>query len=191
MKKLLIIAVSGLLFSCGMSKEEKLIADHEQTIFDSKVDLSFDPLETVLIKKVTAADSAEIIKSWYDSLALKEYGSQSKFFDLYIEQSSRFVDQAYLATGELRQTILETSEEYSDKADSVLTIMNEIEKDHNLGVSESVKQEVKKYEEMGDSPLVEIWECRYKILNPLLQVEQEITRRYLIDLEKTKIIQTL
>lgn len=190
MKKILYLVLAFSIASCGMSKEEKLISEYEQTLDNTKIDLKFDPLETRKLKTITGLDSAEIIKGWYDSLAGEEQDLLSNIFDRDIAEADKYADKLSYATGPLRTFVLETHQNYIDEADSLLTLIKEIDKDPVVGVPEFYKEKVRTYEAKGTVPLVEYWECRYRIFNPILQVDQEITKRYAIDLEKTKIIQT-
>jgi hypothetical protein len=51
---------------------------------------------------------------------------------------------------------------------------------------------VKEFEELSDAKIADIYECRYKIKNPVLNnMEQEITSKYLISPDKSKIIKQL
>lgn len=191
MRNLLIICSAALLFSCGMSPEEKLIADHEQSIGDTKIDLKFDPIETKLIKKFTNLDSANIIESWYDSLILKEQNSLLRFSERYTNEAELINIKLITANGELEKFLKDQQLVFFDKADSLLKRHEAISADKMLGVNDFYKEKVADFKSNPDLVLYEIWSCRYKIFNPLLQTEQEITNQYLIDESRSMILRKL
>ncbi len=166
MKKVILLSLlAGFVASCGSSPEEKVIADYEQTIDNSKIDLKFKAQEIKLLGQVTAVDSFSYYKAYLDKKSAEKISSLEESKGLY--HNKKDIDRLNAAI-KLYQT---------DYADTFL---------------EPVYKKVKHYETLGNQKIGDIYQCRYKINNPFLGgVEQELTKQYLIDEAKTKILAKL
>jgi hypothetical protein len=208
--KLFIISLSVATFlaSCSNSKEKNLIADFEQTIEDTKIDLN---LKVISIEKkgdVFAKDSLEILKDYFE----KEKQKKITFIEETIQEYKIQIDSLVQNISEYEEIIelAKFSKQfdlryYSNKLDSdkeVLKFANE-----NLAIYleaiesyrttcegtflEPTFKSIKMFEKNPDSLLFSKHLVTYSIINPIPNnAKQEITKIYHINESKTKVVGT-
>jgi hypothetical protein len=163
MKKLLLLTFAlGALIGCSSSPEESLISDYEQTLDGTKIDLKFEALETKLVGQVMATDSLAIYKEYLEKKSAEKIEYLEKW-------KARETDPEAIADREAAIQLYKTN-----YAGTFL---------------EPVYKKVQEFEQMGEAKIGDIYECKYKINNPILGgVEQELTKKYLISQDKSKIL---
>lgn len=194
MKKILtVIVFSALLYSCGMSKEEKLIADYEQTMGNAKMDLKFDPQETKHIRTLTLRDSIEHYQSEVEEIIqerLEDYSKSKKLAQEYIQEyTEKLKGETIAEVVKITNEFIENRKADIKGYDEKLAALNA--NPYETILPEPYKSRYKSFEANPDSVIGDIYESRYKIFNPIMQLEQEITNQYLISPDKEKIIKKL
>jgi hypothetical protein len=179
MKNILIVLLCFILFSCSPSKVEKLISDYEQTIGNTKTDLSLKIQELKEIGKITGKDSSDFYKSKIDSFKTLMYPHSN------IDTISSF--KIYIDASKLANDWKRLNEEYPDykylkKAELWNDFKTEF-KSFDLKFSE--------YKEKNDSVLAIKYNCTYTIKNPLLNnAKQTISKTYYVSKDLNKILKT-
>lgn len=173
MKKLLLVfSLAAFLFSCGGRKYDKAIADYEQTIENTKIDLKFKAIETKEVNSITVGDSVAYCEKEGAVMvqnAKQDYDQElAKFEKDSVFNVSTYPDQAE-QLNETGRTILKTLKDKYDYALGFESYWKNLYKDKNP--SEVLRVLV---------------ECKYSIENPLLNnTKQEITNTYVMSPDGT------
>lgn len=204
--KLFIISLSVATFlaSCSNSKEKNLIADYEQTIEDTKIDLN---LKVISIEKkgdVFAKDSLEILKDYFE----KEKQKKITFIEETIQEYKIQIDSLVQNISEYEEIIelakfskqldfryysnkLDYDKEELKFANENLAIYLEAIESYRSTFLESTFKSINMFEKNPDSLLFSKHLVTYSIINPMLNnAKQEITKIYHINESKTKIVGT-
>jgi hypothetical protein len=191
MKKLIFI-ISIILLGCT-DKRFELIADYEQNIFDTHIDLSFKGLEYNEIGPVYASDSLEMFRPLFDNEITDKLE--------YLENNSSFYsDMLGMAKykyktakhPEMRLHYKQQIKEYESKAREENERMQELIQIYTTDCKstylETIKEMIDKWE--SDTSKLLGWrvEAKYQIRNPLLNTEQQLTKEYLLAPDKSKVI---
>jgi hypothetical protein len=173
MKKALLMLVLVLTFvSCGGGKYDRAIADYEQTIENTKVDLKFKIIDSKELKSISVGDSINFCEKegalMLENAKLDYDRELSKFEKDSIFNVSTYPDHAE-QLNETGRALLKT---IKDKYD------------HALGFENYWKNLYKDRE--PTEVLRVVVECKYSIQNPLLNnAEQEITNTYVMSPDGT------
>ena len=161
MKKIVLAMAIFALVACKPDPVAELVADYEQTVFDSKVDLSFKLIESNKLRDILVSDSLPEYRQYLDT---KTFEKIEQIEGMYADpkDSTRRVQMIELYRTDYKGTFLEP-----------------------------YYLQIKEWETMGESTkLGELWEVKYSIKNPMLNnAEQELTNRYVISPDQTFIIQ--
>lgn len=162
MKKLIVLSIASITFSCGMSPEEKLISDYEQTIENTKIDLNLKIKSINKLDDIHYSDSIPDLKDYLE----KEVSKKIEYFN---ERAELGLD----TTGNSKWIKI-----YQTTAEGTFL--------------ESTVQKIKELESKSDQLAGEIWEATYLINNPILGgVEQEVYNIYVLSPDKTKILRKI
>lgn len=179
MKKILILIMAASMLACSSDPVEKLVADYEQTIFDSKLDLSFEMLEINLLREHTVEDSLAIYLELYDEMKKDRIDHLEAMIEQMREQ---------IATSEFPEVVESFTKRTEEFQAELERLNNGVEQTASMAY---LDKEMNRLKSLSQPLYGYIYECRYSILNPLLDVKQEITNTYLIDPEKTRIIKKI
>lgn len=195
MKKITLFLLGAtFLISCGKSKEEQLIADYAQTMGDAKMDLNFKMKNLEKIEDITAKDSLEILKSYFDEKRGNKISEFQEGIDRNKENLDKYTKQL-AETNPNHTSLVELYEKYINEAKSEVERYEQniklYEGDCKGTFLEPVLISIKDYEKKGDEILVSKFKANYTVNNPLLNnTKQEITRTYYLDGARTKVIST-
>jgi hypothetical protein len=180
-----------------MSNEEKLIADYVQTFGDTKSDLDFKSKSITFVRSITCQDSA----NYYDSITLischeqlsEDYPNINGYIQRLVEKDSAYVKVIFE-----NERLADLQQEYGDTR-AYYAIQEKIKdlKKNQLILIEYKKQllatknNIERLENCSNEILCNIWECEFSAFNPLLQVRQEIKRKYLFNSDNTEVIKSL
>lgn len=190
MKKIFFVSVlAGVLLSCGPSKVEKLILAYEQTIGNTKTDLSMKIQKLKDVGKITGNDSLKVLLSTFEIKKAEkiEYLTKSIKQDSILLLKSK-KDASDPDVGFIYQSSVEL---YSDLIKSSKKAIEIYKTDCKGTFLEISFQEIKKYESIKDSVLEIKYDCTYTIKNPFLNnVTQTIKKTYYISSDLNKVIST-
>lgn len=195
MKKITLFLLGAtFLISCGKSKEEQLIADYAQTMGDAKMDLNFKMKNLEKVEDITAKDSLEILKSYFDEKRGNKISEFQEGIDRNKENLDKYTKQL-AETNPNHTSLVELYEKYINEAKSEVERYEQniklYEGDCKGTFLEPVLISIKDYEKKGDEILVSKFKANYTVNNPLLNnTKQEITRTYYLDGSRTKVLST-
>lgn len=195
MKKITLFLLGAtFLISCGKSKEEQLIADYAQTMGDAKMDLNFKMKNLEKVEDITAKDSLEILKSYFDEKRGNKISEFQEGIDRNKENLDKYTKQL-AETNPNHTSLVELYEKYINEAKSEVERYEQniklYEGDCKGTFLEPVLISIKDYEKKGDEILVSKFKANYTVSNPLLNnTKQEITRTYYLDGARTKVLST-
>ena len=193
MKKILILVLSAIIFSsCSKSQEEILIANHVQTLGDTKMDLGFKLINLEKVSETTAKDSLKILNEYFVS----KRDEKIKQFEDEIERKSKEVEINSEALEKEKNQILKDL--YKDRLETALADIDRNKNNIELYQGdckgtflESILENIKKYESKGDEILLKKFKVQYSIKNPLLgNAKQEVNKYFYFDGNLSKIIST-
>jgi hypothetical protein len=188
MKKLIFIPVILLLVSCGMSPEEKAIADYEQTIFDSKIDLSFDPIRTEIINPITALDSFKLYQNFYDSSFNAHLNERELVIQDVKGYLADFTKKRDESPASLRHIYQKTVDDYIERLKGLEERYEKAKSNPDEYFKDEWLEKKNKFQSLGEDVIGYRVRCQYKIRNPLLDVTQEVTNDYILNPDKSKIL---
>lgn len=163
MKKTLLVLVSAVfLCACGLSAEEKLVSDYEQQLGDTKVDLNLKVKESTFIGETFYSDSIPKLAEYIDFKVNEKIESLTRMYDM-LDKMEELPGMVDLYKGDKKGTFLEKP-----------------------------YKRLLFYQENDSEKIGDVWQMTYSIENPLLGgTEQELTKKYLISPDKSKIITTI
>jgi hypothetical protein len=173
MKKLIILPLLALLFSCGgtSSKYEKLIADIVQTDGGVKIDLNFKPDKIEEIQQITVADSIKIITDGFNAEKDKQMASLEKsisVFNANLEKEK--------AARRPSKVMIDSYQSSIDKTNERIDALRE-----------STPAEIAKYENRnGSEILAVVVRCTYTIDEPLTNKRATETFDFYLSPDGTK-----
>lgn len=167
------------------SIEEKTIADYEQTIFNSKIDLNFKMNRLEGIGTITAKDSLENIFNTAQTAIGTEYDNYQSFYD------------SLTATINSIKPQLDTLDLMMSKSESFADIMRKSNRWRAIQASKALVEEggkilseMDKY--LGDTAKVLAlkYECDYSIVNPMMgNAKQQVSNKiYYLTPDKLKVL---
>ncbi|MFV0500708.1 MAG: hypothetical protein ACK5MH_03825 [Bacteroidales bacterium] len=154
MKKVFLLSLFALLFSCGgtTSKYENLIADVVQTEGGVKIDLNFKVEKLEEIRQITVADSTRIITDDFNTERDKQMASLEKTLSVFTESINKAK-----AANRPSQVMIDSYQSSIDKTNERIE-----------GLRKSVPEGLAKYENRGASEiLVVVVRCTHSIDEPL------------------------
>lgn len=191
MKKLLLTsAIATLLISCGYNQQEQMLYDYENDGFKELLkadikDIGFKIKEIKKVGEITANDSMQVQKEklhniFYNRGVTYNKDKDTLSFD-YVINSNKKIAEAY------QKTILmniQNDESY---------LNYDLENKQNEAIekyvyAEGAKKRYEKYKAMNNAKLADVYQATYTIKNPLLNVEQTITKTYYTNKEGNKFI---
>ena len=182
----LLVAIT-LFTSCGLSPQEQLIADKIQTLDGTIIDLKFKPLKTEFVKSETAKDSLLILTSSSKYVTFENALKDKKSLEQYVYD----IDSTFNAIDSLANYFSST-QKYDDALFNIelATKYREllVKAKKELATVSSFVSILEKYHSLGDSLICKHYKCTYKIFNPLLQTEQEITKTFVFNGDETVIL---
>src|SRR5690554_2059274 len=158
MKKITLFLLGAtFLISCGKSKEEQLIADYAQTMGDAKMDLNFKMKNLEKVEDITAKDSLEILKSYFDEKRGNKISEFQEGIDRNKENLDKYTKQL-AETNPNHTSLVELYEKYINEAKSEVERYEQniklYEGDCKGTFLEPVLISIKDYEKKGDEILV-------------------------------------
>ncbi|HEX9827399.1 MAG TPA: hypothetical protein VGA80_12450 [Flavobacteriaceae bacterium] len=192
MKKILIIVTALTLASCGQSKEEKLISDYVQTFGDSKIDANFKMKNLEKLNDITAKDSLEILKSYFEEKKNNKISQFQESIDSNKERLDKYTKDL-AETNPNNTSIVELYQKYIDEAKSEIE-RNEknielYQTDCKGTFLEPVLIAITDYEKQGDKVLYTKYKASYSVNNPMLNnTKQEFEREFYINADKTNVV---
>lgn len=176
MKNIIPAILAFLLLSCTPSKIEKLISDYEQTIGNTKTDLSLKIHELKEVQKITGKDSSNFFKAKVDSTIkilsgdkIKTFKSINGTLDTLVNSYTHILEMDY-------------SDFYAEK----LKYWSEIRTKLRINNLKAFK-----YEIVNDSILAIKYNCTYTIKNPILNnAKQTISKSYYVSKNLSKVLKT-
>lgn len=174
MKRILLLPLFALLFSCGgtTSKYEKLIADIVQT--DSrgtKLDMNFKAAKLEEIRRVTVADSIKIITDNFNAERDKQMISLEKSLSIFTEN----IEKAK-AANRPSQTMIDSYQSNINKTNERINALRE-----------SVPKELTKYENRDASVILAIVvRCTYSVDEPITNKRATETFDFFLSPDGTK-----
>jgi len=180
MKQLVFLLLVVAIAACKPDPVSQLVADYEQTLFDTKVDFGFKMKEQKLIKEHTAQDSILIYEE------LKSDARQDR-----IDNLEEFITdmQSEIQTSEFPEVV----EAYKVKVEEYRAEID----DYKSGAQENylmkaLQKEIDRLKQIENPLFGYIYECTYTVKNPFLNnATQEITNQYLINPDKTLILKKI
>lgn len=172
-KYLLFVLVAVLIVSCT-DKKAKTIADYEQTIGETKTDLSLKVKSLDLVKSFTGNDSLKIL---LNGIKEKDFAdiikNQTLIANNDIKSASKNIEKYKNSENIYDQNIVSSNEELLKSSNHLLDVCTRAEK----------------YLKTKNIVIANEWKCTYTIKNPLLNnATQEITKYYVFDKDNTKIL---
>jgi len=187
MKYLIAPALFVLLTACSVpSPEEQKIAEYEQTIFDTKVDLKFNVIKLDYLGEQKAIDSLNIIFMKYQKDLNTNYPDYAVFYD-----SLKATLKKAKPSVHLMDSVLENG------SPTVVRILRNNQQNYNQYLQlkemcndlEMIIAQMDPYIEIPEQVITHKYQCQYSIENPLLNnAKQEITKTYYFDPKKEVII---
>ena len=173
MKRVLLLSLFALLFSCGgtTSEYEKLIADIVQTDGGVKIDLNFKAEKLEEIKQVSVADSIKIITDSFNAEREKQIASLEKTLSVFtenIEKAKAARRPSQVMIGSYQSSIDKTNERID-------------------ALRESAPTKIAKYENRnGNEILAVVVRCTYTIDEPLTKKRATETFDFYLSPDGTK-----
>lgn len=174
-KAMLFIFAASVFFSCNKnSKYEDAIADHEQTMGSTKINLHLKIIETKELETITVKDSIRIIDEGIKQQRESVDAELKERKDQFIRDSTDYASWA-------SQSFLDDA---AKSYNSWVGILNTIYTNY----TDSVNSRKELYSKRNsDEVLAAIVECRYTIKNPFLNnATQEITNKYIMSGDGSK-----
>lgn len=174
MRKIILLSLVSLLFSCGgtISKYEKVIADFVQT--DSrgtKLDMNFKAEKLEEINRVTVADSIKIITDNFNAERDKQMASLEKTLSIFTEN----IEKAK-ATRRPSQTMINSYQSSIDKTNEQIDDLRK-----------SVPEELAKYGNRDASDILAIVvRCTYSVDEPITNKRATETFDFFLSPDGTK-----
>lgn len=191
MKKLLLTsAIATLLISCGYNQQEQMLYDYENDGFKELLkadikDIGFKIKEIKKVGEITANDSMQVQKEklhniFYNGGVTYNKDKDTLSFD-YVINSNKRISEAYQKTMLMN---IQNDESY---------LNYDLENKQNEAIekyvyAEGAKKRYEKYKAMNNAKLADVYQATYTIKNPLLNVEQTITKTYYTNKEGNKFI---
>jgi hypothetical protein len=191
MKKLLLTsAIATLLISCGYNQQEQMLYDYENDGFKELLkadikDIGFKIKEIKKVGEITANDSMQVQKEklhniFYNGGVTYNKDKDTLSFD-YVINSNKRIAEAYQKTMLMN---IQNDESY---------LNYDLENKQNKAIekyvyAEGAKKRYEKYKAMNNAKLADVYQATYTIKNPLLNVEQTITKTYYTNKEGNKFI---
>ncbi|WP_454948911.1 hypothetical protein [Capnocytophaga leadbetteri] len=191
MKKLLLTsAIATLLISCGYNQQEQMLYDYENDGFKELLkadikDIGFKIKEIKKVGEITANDSMQVQKEklhniFYNGGVTYNKDKDTLSFD-YVINSNKIIAEAYQKTMLMN---IQNDESY---------LNYDLENKQNKAIekyvyAEGAKKRYEKYKAMNNAKLADVYQATYTIKNPLLNVEQTITKTYYTNKEGNKFI---
>lgn len=175
MKRILLLPLFALLFSCGgttTNKYEKLIADVVQTDRGVKIDLNFKADKLEEIRQITASDSIKIITDTFNAERDKQMASLEKSLSVFTENLEKAK-----AARRPSQTMIDSYQSSIDKTNEQIEALKK-----------SVPGELTKYEDReANEILAVVVRCTYTIDEPLTRKRATETFDFVLSPDATKL----
>lgn len=157
--------IAIILFTSCSSKYEKCISNYEQTLGNTKIDLKFKAKYIKEIQGVTVSDSLGILKK----ILKYKQDSFNDEYNKFIHKMEEQLNPKFKDSYNIGKAAIELAKHNIDVIKS------------GGGPLKNLSERIKEYEGRDSSELIgRIVECQYSIHNPVLNVRQEITNKYLI-----------
>ncbi len=187
MKQLLFTCLSCLLLISCDSKQGKAIKDYEQTVGNTKLDLSISIKSLTLIKEFTGIDSLklfteEIYDGTTDSL-ISELNKTKNYIDEFLSLRDIYKDSLDMELSKLKPRY-----EYVSYYQGLYDLYNNEDRISSHKKSIPIYEKAIYYSNNRDKILGNIWKCTYKIKNPILNITQEITKEYFFSPDNSTIL---
>lgn len=173
MKRILLLPLFALLFSCGgtTSKYEKLIADVVQTDRGIKIDLNFKADKLEEIRQISVSDSIKIITDDFNTERDKRIASLEKTISIYTESIEKQETSRHPS-----QVMINSYQSGIDKTNEQINALKE-----------SVPEEFTQYENRDTSEILAvIVRCTYTIDEPLTNKRATETFDFYLSPDGTK-----
>lgn len=173
MKRILLLPLFALLFSCGgtTSKYEKLIADIVQTDRGVKIDLNFKAEKLEEIRQVSVGDSIKIITDSFNAEKDKQMASLEKTLSVFTESMEKAK-----AANRPSQVMIDSYQGSIDKT-----------KEQIDALRERVPDELAQYENRdANEILAVVVRCTYTIDEPLTKKRATETFDFFLSPDATK-----
>lgn len=193
MKKILLLVLSAIIFSsCSKSQEEILIANHVQTLGDTKMDLGFKLINFEKVSETTAKDSLKIFNEYF----ISKRDEKIKQFEDEIEYKTKEVEINREALEKEKNQILKDL--YKTRLETAIADIDRLKNSIELYQGdckgtflESILENIKTYESKGDEVLLKKFKVQYSVKNPLLgNAKQEVNKYFYFDGNSSKVIST-
>ncbi|MGD9930251.1 MAG: hypothetical protein AB7U05_09535 [Mangrovibacterium sp.] len=177
-----LIAFAMLVFSCTPNKVETLISDYEQTIENTKTDLSLKIEKLKQNGIISASDSINFYQNQLDSLKRQTYSDKSKSDTLSNKYLVQILNEAYIRTSTSYVNYGGQILKEASKRDEEMFMLAER---YDKALNEMLKKP-------SNEILAKKYNCTYTIKNPILNnAKQTIIKNYLIAPDESKILKVL
>ena len=194
MKKPIIIIL--ILCTGCMDKRFDPIAYYEQNIFDTQIDLSFKGLEYQELGAVTAQDSLNLFLPLFNQEINEKLDYLENDESFYIEMLNvakyGYKNAVYPEMKRhYKQQIAEYERKVKEDEQRTAELIEIYKTDCKGTYLETIKSMIDKWQ--SDTAQLLGWRVKasYQITNPLLNVEQQLTKEYLLNPDKTKVIASI
>jgi len=196
MKKSMYLILTVLLLASCESKQAKIIKDYEQKIDENTViDLNLKVKELDQIGLAFAKDSFDHYVVLTDSLAdIIKWEYKSKLDNNQFDYNLEEIKYKYETDPTMKKLIKEIMDAIQDGIEIEKRVLSKIENKDYRKITDEMDALLDKRDQFinQDSVIGNIWECKYSILNPMLNnAKQTLNAKYLFSSDNENLIRKI